>query len=149
MKNKKSLRILGFAVLIAALILLPHILPNTYFIRVIDMVGIFIILATGSNILTGYTGQLSMGQAAFYGLGAYCSGLLHLYLGMGFWAALPVTMGVRALFDSYKSKALTGARVERRTQRLRELNAFIRNEKAPAGAESPVNDAVSVAGSVS
>ena len=98
MKNKKSLRILGFAVLIAALILLPHILPNTYFIRVIDMVGIFIILATGSNILTGYTGQLSMGQAAFYGLGAYCSGLLHLYLGMGFWAALPLAIALAVVF---------------------------------------------------
>ena len=66
----------------------------------------------------------------------------------GFWAALPVTMGVRALFDSYKSKALTGARVERRTQRLRELNAFLRREEAPSSTHTPASDAVSAAGSV-
>ncbi len=43
--------------------------------------------------------------------------------GAGFWAAIPVTMGVRALFDRYRSKALTGARVQGRISRLHELNA--------------------------
>ena len=47
----------------------------------------------------------------------------------GFWAAIPVTMGVRALFDRYRSKALTGKRVEGRIKRLQELNKFIRKEK--------------------
>ena len=46
----------------------------------------------------------------------------------GFWAAIPVTMGVRALFDRYRSKALTGKRVEGRIKRLQELNKFIRRE---------------------
>lgn len=45
----------------------------------------------------------------------------------GFWAAIPVTMGVRALFDRYKSKALTGARVQSRISRLQELNAQLRD----------------------
>ena len=44
----------------------------------------------------------------------------------GFWAAIPATMGVRAMFDRYRSKALTGMRVQSRTQRLRELNASLR-----------------------
>ncbi len=44
----------------------------------------------------------------------------------GFWAAIPVTMGVRALFDRYKSKALTGMRVQGRISRLQELNAQLR-----------------------
>lgn len=48
----------------------------------------------------------------------------------GFWAALPVTMGVRALFDRYRSKALTGLRVQGRISRLQELNAFLRKEDA-------------------
>lgn len=47
----------------------------------------------------------------------------------GFWAALPVTMGVRALFDRYRSKALTGLRVQGRINRLKELNRFIRHEE--------------------
>ena len=40
-----------------------------------------------------------------------------------------MTMGVRALFDRYRSKALTGKRVEGRIKRLQELNKFIRKEK--------------------
>ena len=46
----------------------------------------------------------------------------------GLWAAIPATMGVRALFDRYKSRALTGLRVQSRTKRLKELNAMIRGE---------------------
>lgn len=46
--------------------------------------------------------------------------------GAGFWAAIPVTMGVRALFDRYRSKALTGMRVHSRISRLQELNAQLR-----------------------
>ena len=60
---------------------------------------------------------------AAMGVGAAVSGLT------GFWAAIPVTMGVRALFDRYRSKALTGIRVEGRIKRLQELNKFIRKEK--------------------
>lgn len=49
----------------------------------------------------------------------------------GFWAAIPVTMGVRALFDRYRSKALTGRRVRSRITRLQELNRMIRREDSP------------------
>ena len=48
----------------------------------------------------------------------------------GFWAALPVTMGVRALFDRYRSKALTGQRVHSRIQRLREMRMTMQPETA-------------------
>ena len=54
------------------------------------------------------------------GVGAAVSGLT------GFWAAIPVTMGVRALFDRYRSKALTERRVQGRINRLHELNKYIR-----------------------
>jgi hypothetical protein len=46
-------------------------------------------------------------------------------------------MGVRALFDRYRSKALTGMRVQGRINRLKELNRFIRNEETEAE-EMPV-----------
>lgn len=61
-------------------------------------------------------------SGAAMGVGAAVTGLT------GFWAAIPVTMGVRALFDRYRSKALTGRRVQGRIQRLQELNRFIRHE---------------------
>jgi len=59
-------------------------------------------------------------SGAAMGVGAAISGLT------GFWAAIPVTMGVRALFDRYRSKALTERRVQGRINRLHELNKYIR-----------------------
>ena len=58
--------------------------------------------------------------------------------GAGFWAAIPVTMGVRALFDRYRSKALTGMRVQGRINRLRELNAQLREAQEKFRVEEPV-----------
>ncbi len=64
--------------------------------------------------------------------------------GTGFWAAIPATMGVRALFDRYKSKAMTGVRVQSRINRLQELNAQLRAaqedftvEEGPVTLEGP------------
>ena len=56
----------------------------------------------------------------------------------GFWAAIPVTMGVRALFDRYRSKALTGMRVQGRITRLQELNAQLRQAQEDLQIETPV-----------
>jgi len=64
------------------------------------------------------------------GIGAAMAGVT------GLWAAIPVTMGVRALFDRYRSKALTGMRVQGRIKRLQELNRFIRQEDSSEDAEA-------------
>ncbi len=67
----------------------------------------------------------------------------------GFWAAIPVTMGVRALFDRYRSRALTGLRVQGRISRLKELNAFLRKEEAMDTSVTAIEcDAVPVTGAV-
>ena len=63
----------------------------------------------------------------------------------GFWAAIPVTMGVRALFDRYRSKALTGMRVQGRINRLKELNRFIRNEEPERAEELPKREELTFA----
>lgn len=81
---------------------------------------------------------------AAMGVGAVVAGAA------GFFAAVPATMGVRALFDRYRSKALTGRRIQGRINRLRELNAFIRQEEAPAETSAPEAEepALAVDGSV-
>ena len=70
----------------------------------------------------------------------------------GFWAAIPVTMGVRALFDRYRSKTLTGKRLQGRIKRLEELNRFIRHEETEEETEkrtdSAETTAVTVAGEI-
>ena len=58
----------------------------------------------------------------------------------GFWAAIPATMGVRAMFDRYRSRALTGRRIQGRIQRLKELNRFIREEETEHPEEMPIRE---------
>lgn len=60
----------------------------------------------------------------------------------GFWAAIPAAMGVRAIFDRYRSKALTGLRVQGRINRLKELNAFLRQEEAQTETVAPAYQCV-------
>lgn len=54
----------------------PILGMNTYYLRIIIMVFIYTILALGLNIITGYTGQLSLGNASFFAIGAYVSAIL-------------------------------------------------------------------------
>jgi branched-chain amino acid transport system permease protein len=56
-----------------------------YIISVAVFVGIWVTLALSLNILTGYAGQVSLGHAAFFGIGAYASAVLAIRYGMPFW----------------------------------------------------------------
>ncbi|MBN2233367.1 MAG: branched-chain amino acid ABC transporter permease [Deltaproteobacteria bacterium] len=69
-----------------------------YALYVTNQIGIAIIGALGINILTGYTGQISLGHGAFIGVGAYASGYLTANLGFPFWIALPCAGAVTAMF---------------------------------------------------
>ena len=48
-------------------------------------------LTMGLNIITGYTGPVSLGHAAFFEIGAYTSALLSVKAGVPFWLALPAS----------------------------------------------------------
>jgi branched-chain amino acid transport system permease protein len=56
----------------------PLWIGDRYVLHVLIVTGIFIIAAMSLNLLLGYTGQLSLGHVAFFGVGAYVSGLLSL-----------------------------------------------------------------------
>lgn len=78
------------ALLVLAAATAPVWVANPYHLHVLIMAGIFAILALSLNVLLGYTGQLSLGHAAFFGIGAYTSALLTLPpLEWSFWLALP------------------------------------------------------------
>lgn len=74
---------------ILALYLLPFIASQSL-VSLVNRIAITIITVQGLNLLTGYTGQISLGQAAFMTAGGYISALLVNYLGWSFFAALPV-----------------------------------------------------------
>jgi branched-chain amino acid transport system permease protein len=84
--------VIGRALVVAsalALVTAPAWLASPYHLHVLIMAGVFAILALSLNLLLGYTGQLSLGHAAFFGIGAYTSALLALKLEWSFWLALP------------------------------------------------------------
>ncbi len=59
---------------------------------------IYIMLGLGLNIVVGLAGLLDLGFVAFYAVGAYTYALLSQYFGMSFWACLPLSAGLAALF---------------------------------------------------
>ena len=97
-RTKKSAALLKILVIAAILILLPIVTPNMYIMQIINMIGIYIILGIGINVLTGYTGQLSLGQAAFFGIGAYTAALMNTRAGLQFIPCLLGSVVVTAFF---------------------------------------------------
>jgi branched-chain amino acid transport system permease protein len=82
--------------LFGVLLVLPFLLPSDW-ITLIMKIAIFAIAVQGLNILLGYTGQISLGHAAFMAVGAYSSGIFVRELGFTFWTALPTA----ALFTGF------------------------------------------------
>ncbi len=75
-------------VLFAALIIFPF-LVGAYELYIANLIGFAVIAAVGLNILTGFTGQISLGHAAFIGIGGYTAAILITRLNCPFWLALP------------------------------------------------------------
>ena len=84
MDKKDSLILL---ILSVCLVVFPFIVTNTYYISTMVFVGINGIIAIGLSLLMGYAGQISIGHAAFFGLGAYTSAVLTAKLGFHPWSA--------------------------------------------------------------
>lgn len=68
-----------------------------YTIRLLGIVGLYIILALGLNITFGFVGLFDLGFMAFYAIGAYSSALLAIH-GWGFWSSTFIAMVVTVLF---------------------------------------------------
>src|SRR4030095_14303135 len=87
-------------VALAAAIALPwilRVLGAEYYLGVASRIVVFAIAATSLNLLLGYAGMVSLGHAAFVGLGAYASGVLLTEGVQSPWAHLGVTVAVTGL----------------------------------------------------
>jgi len=80
--------IVKFLALLAIVLLAPLLVQEGYLLNVLVFVGIHTILALALNLLLGYAGQISLGQAGFFGLGAYISGVLTVTHGINPWLAM-------------------------------------------------------------
>jgi len=75
---------------LAVLFILP-LVTGVRTLNLMNHIGISVIVCQGLSILTGYTGQISVGQAAFMAVGAYTSGILTAQAGWPFWLAIPAS----------------------------------------------------------
>src|SRR4030066_2487226 len=73
-------------------VVIPFIF-KPYHLYVINHIGIAAIAAIGLNILIGYTGQISLGHGAFFGVGAYAAAILATAVGFPFWLSV-ISAGV-------------------------------------------------------
>jgi branched-chain amino acid transport system permease protein len=79
-------------VILVALVvaLLPLALPTTFYMRMAALVFIFSLAVVGLNLLMGFAGQVSLGHAGFFGIGAYAVAIGPTHLGIPSWAALVI-----------------------------------------------------------
>lgn len=67
---------LGWVLFAVAIILFPQVVKSPYVLHVVVLSLVYTILATSLNLITGYSGLLSLGHQAFFGIGAYTSAIL-------------------------------------------------------------------------
>ena len=96
-------RVLTFVAIVIALALVPVVVPPLagtsadYLLNVAGLAGIYAIAVMGLGILLGFTGQMSLAQAAFFGIGAYTSGWLTTHLGWSVWPSMGLAVVMSAL----------------------------------------------------
>ncbi len=93
-KREKRTVVIPAALIALLFIVIPVTLSSLgsgYLFQLATLSLIFIILATSMNLITGTTGLLCLGQAAFYGVGAYTAALLSTKFGLSFLLTLPLS----------------------------------------------------------
>ena len=93
--RKKGLRFGSLALFVAVLLVLPQIL-GLFLSEVLTIVGLYVLLGLGLNIVVGFAGLLDLGYVAFFAIGAYVTALLTSpelgFFSFTFWEALPVAI---------------------------------------------------------
>ena len=110
---KKRIRKLIVPIMVILLLYaIPTFVTNQYVLRVCIYIVIYSILACSLNLISGVCGQVSMGHAAFYGIGAYASSLVVMKLGIPWIAAVliaAIISGIVGIFIGVPALKLQGA----------------------------------------
>lgn len=102
---------MGVLVFALAILLFPVIFTQSFYLTQATFAGIYAIIAIGLGLLMGYAGQISLGQAAFYGIGAYTTSVLTTTMGWSPWVSLPLALlipGLLAFIMGYTTSRLSG-----------------------------------------
>lgn len=91
-------RTYGVVLFVAAVVIvLPHIVPSTFYLRIAVLVFIFSLAVLGLNLLMGFAGQVSLGHAGFFGIGAYAVAVAPTHFAVPGWLALILGVVVAGL----------------------------------------------------
>jgi branched-chain amino acid transport system permease protein len=107
-RHHTGLLVWGLAVVLA---LTPLAMRNPYNLGILNLIGLYVIVVLGLNLFIGFAGQISLGHAAFFGLGAYGSAILTATYAFPAWPALALTaviVAVMALIIGVPTLRLTG-----------------------------------------
>lgn len=96
-KSLKYIKLALIGILVVGLALLPQFMTNPYLLSTFIFIGIYSIVAMGLCMLMGYAGQISIGQAAFFAIGAYTSGVLTATYKWDGWIAMVAALLLTAL----------------------------------------------------
>ncbi|MDB5360006.1 MAG: putative transporter, partial [Rhodospirillales bacterium] len=91
-------RFLAPALAILVVLAVPQFVTSPYYIHLFVVIAIYGVLLLGLDIVVGYTGEVSLGHAALFGIGAYTAGCLKFLGGIGLEWALPASILVTAVF---------------------------------------------------
>jgi branched-chain amino acid transport system permease protein len=86
-------RLVPTALLVVSIVF-PLAVDNPYLVSVVVTAYVIAIAVYGLDVLLGYTGQLSLAHAGFFGIGGYTVGVLTADHGFSFWTALPVALAL-------------------------------------------------------
>jgi len=89
--------IIGLIVLAVLVAVFPLVMTSPYYLRVMNFAGIYCIICIGLSLLLGYAGQISIGQAGFFAIGAYSSGIFTVHFGWNPWLAMSVGIVLNCL----------------------------------------------------
>jgi branched-chain amino acid transport system permease protein len=93
-RHRSGLTVWGLS---ALLLLTPWVMRNPFQLGILNLIGLHIIAVLGLNLFIGYAGQISLGHAAFFGLGAYGSAILTATCHFPAWPALVLTAALVAV----------------------------------------------------
>jgi branched-chain amino acid transport system permease protein len=95
----RFLPFLGSLILALGLAAFPFAVGQSqYYVHLAQLMAIYAILILGLDIVVGYTGQVSLGHAGLFGIGAYAAGVLFFHFGLGIWPGLLAGAVVTGLF---------------------------------------------------
>jgi len=109
MKRSSVIRALPGVVALAGLLALPW-WAQSYYVHIVALIGVFVVVAVGMNILVGFTGLVSLGHAGLFAVGAYTSALLSTRAGLTFWLSAAAAIATASLVGGVLALAALRAR---------------------------------------